>query len=139
MTIPDDPMHALWWWIDDRRAELGMTLDAFSESSGLSRQWLYDVRDGKTSRLRTTTKKTVERALRWAPGSVDAILRGGPPTPIGDRTKPLAEWTRPEAFARAEEIHAATGDEGKGMDFLLEWIEARKRAYAPHRSHRGAS
>lgn len=68
--------------MDARRLELGMTWEEVASAAGIKPPTLRAIRNG-TNRPSQLTKRGIERALRWAPGSVDAILAGGDPTPAG--------------------------------------------------------
>lgn len=69
-------------WIDQRRADLGLDTVQLAAKMGTSRQWLIDLRNGKITRPRATTRRAIERALDWEQGSVAEILAGGEPTPL---------------------------------------------------------
>lgn len=74
--------QTLGWWMDERRGELALTWDQVADVADVSTQTLYSAATGR--RMRTTTKKGIERALKWRPGSVDDILNGGEPEPLAD-------------------------------------------------------
>lgn len=99
-TSDELPLTTVGWEIDERRAELGMRWQDLAEAAGVSRQRLYEIRDSgsASSRMRTTTKKKIERALQWERGSIDAILRGGDPTPI---SAPEDEWAPRDELERS--------------------------------------
>ena len=67
--------------MDARRQELGLTWDEVAAGADMSREGLRRVREGGRN-MRPLTKSGIERALSWTPGSVDAILEGGEPTPL---------------------------------------------------------
>ncbi|WP_157779110.1 helix-turn-helix domain-containing protein [Micromonospora sp. WMMA2032] len=74
-----------------RRVELGLSVRAAAQAAEMDRNtWSY-IEDAsrKTSEFKYAG---IERALRWEPGSVVAILRGGEPTPV----KPAAVATQPD-------------------------------------------
>ncbi|MEV5629133.1 helix-turn-helix domain-containing protein [Micromonospora tulbaghiae] len=63
-----------------RRMELGLSVRKAAESAEMDRNtWSY-LEDG-SRRTAEFKYAGIERALRWAPGSVAAILGGGEPTP----------------------------------------------------------
>lgn len=74
-------LGTLGWWMDDRRGDLQMTWEEVAERAGTTPETLRRNADDP-SRMRTTTRKGIERALRWERGSIDDILAGGEPTPI---------------------------------------------------------
>ncbi|MEV0726050.1 helix-turn-helix transcriptional regulator [Micromonospora purpureochromogenes] len=64
-----------------RRVELGLSVRAAAQAAEMDRNtWSY-LEDGsrKTAEFKYAG---IERALRWEPGSVSAILEGREPTPI---------------------------------------------------------
>lgn len=66
-----------------RRIELGMrTTKALSEEASLTPRMLGDLENGRRDNFSGGTKAQIERALQWKPGSIDATLAGGDPTPI---------------------------------------------------------
>lgn len=68
--------------MDARRAELGKTWKAVAQDGGIGKvSTIRRVRIG-TSVIQADTRKGLEDGLGWAPGSVSAILSGGPPTPL---------------------------------------------------------
>jgi|SRR5690606_7104785 len=76
------PHERLAQAIEARRGELGLSLREVAERAGITGETLRAVRRGSNEPSQLT-KRGIERALRWAPGSVDAILAGGDPTPAG--------------------------------------------------------
>jgi hypothetical protein len=101
MSPPDEqkePRERLAKLLDERRAELRMRWRDVAERAGITVEGLRNLRVG-TGRIRSTTKRGLEDALGWRPGSVDEILGGGeaalrggghagpshePPVPAGD-------------------------------------------------------
>ncbi|SEG44203.1 hypothetical protein SAMN04489712_105239 [Thermomonospora echinospora] len=67
--------------MDERRAELDLTWDDVAKRAPLSKQGLHTIRF-EDRPMRQLTKARIERALEWAPGSVDRILAGGDPEPL---------------------------------------------------------
>ncbi len=64
--------------VTERRVELGhRTLRAFAEASGLSTKTLGEIEGAKRSSYDRATLIQVERALKWPPGAVQAILERG--------------------------------------------------------------
>jgi predicted DNA-binding transcriptional regulator AlpA len=66
--------------MDERRGELALTWDEVATEAGISVQTIYRAINGTP--MRTTTRKGLERALRWESGSVDRILDGGSPVAL---------------------------------------------------------
>lgn len=65
-----------------RRIELGYkTREALLTDLGVSLRTLGDIESGRRDKYHRNTLAGLEHALRWLPGSIDAILDGGQPTP----------------------------------------------------------
>ncbi|MFI6296764.1 hypothetical protein ACIBEJ_34605 [Nonomuraea sp. NPDC050790] len=78
---------ALGTHMEERRTHLGLTWQQVSENSGISTQALRDIRE-KTGGIRKLTKRGIEKALAWKPGSIDRILEGKPPIEDDDAWPP---------------------------------------------------
>lgn len=66
--------------IEARRIELGLSGAAAARAAGIDRATWSSAENG----IRRTAEHNyagIERALRWQPGSISAILDGGEPTP----------------------------------------------------------
>lgn len=72
--------------MDERRADLRLRWADVATRAGLTKEGLRGVRQGPGS-IRSLTKRGIEDALRWAPGSIDSILSGGTPTIATDRPR----------------------------------------------------
>lgn len=81
MTPPEDPRRRLGRVMEERRAQLGLYVREVADAAGITAEGYRRVRDGSAP-IRPTTKSGIERALRWAFGSMDAVLGGGEPTPL---------------------------------------------------------
>lgn len=75
--------QTLGWWMDERRGELALTWQQVADEAGVSTETLYRIADGGRT-PRTTTRKGIERALQWQPGSIDAIAASGKPAPLAE-------------------------------------------------------
>lgn len=70
--------------VRQRRAHLGYTTrQQFTEATKFPAKTLSDLETHKRENFDPTTLARLERALNWAPGSVERILTGGSPT-IGE-------------------------------------------------------
>lgn len=120
MTTPNI-RERLSWLMDERRQELRLTWDVVAQSAGLSREGLRRVREGDRG-MRTLTKRGIEDALNWEPGSVDAILAGGEPTPaLGARFTPTPLGDLIERARRRTDLKSwAEAEEAAIVD---DWIE----------------
>lgn len=78
-----DELARLAYQVRRRRDELGMSqMDVWKKYSGPSSTKMGKIESGMGPAPSESTKRKLEAALRWAPGSVDAILQGNEPTPI---------------------------------------------------------
>lgn len=71
--------------VEERRLSAALhfaTQDQLAALAGVSRRTLTTLETG--GRVRRATLTRIEHALDWAPGSVDALLSGGDPTPVED-------------------------------------------------------
>lgn len=64
-----------------RRAELGLSRAAAAKLAGVDPKTLQSL-EQDTRWPHDTNRAKIERALRWAPGSLDAIRAGGEPTEL---------------------------------------------------------
>lgn len=62
----------------ERREQLGLTWNEVAERAGMTKQGLRTVRQ-ETRKIMPLTKRGIEEALRWQPGSIDVVLNGGDP------------------------------------------------------------
>lgn len=90
-------------WIRDRRTQLGLTRADAAAGGPLTQVTWRSLESGQRPNIRPSTRRALERALRWPPGSLDAALVSGrppvwtPSPPGGEDTPALAElgrWTR---------------------------------------------
>jgi hypothetical protein len=68
-------------YIADRRAELGLTYVQVKERGGPSPATQSLIENGQRDSMQAATAGGYERALRWAAGSIRAVLGGTDPTP----------------------------------------------------------
>lgn len=92
-----DPRARLASAVSRRRIELGFTSRAalVQQTSAISERTLGDIEKQRkpVERYSPATIFGLESLLRWAPGSVDAILAGGEPTEL---PKPVEDAPDPE-------------------------------------------
>lgn len=103
MKGSETPRQRLARLMDERRLDLELTWNDVAERAGITREGLRRTRTG-TGRIRSLTKRGIERALRWERGSVDTILGGGDPTDAKDSAHPM---DRAEALMDENERMAA--------------------------------
>jgi hypothetical protein len=82
--VPETPANRLARIAKSRRHELGLTHTQIQAAGGPSPGTQQKIENARAGRFRDDTIADVERGLRWAPGSVQAVLDGGDPTPIED-------------------------------------------------------
>lgn len=130
--------RTLGWWMEERRGELGLTWEEVAAEAGVSVVTLRRNAGDDLSGMRVTTKKGIERALRWDSGSVDAITRGGEPTRLAEesaapRSRPRHEWTarqRAKILAMSFEDTLDLADQirsGSGESAAWTWLREAAR------------
>lgn len=90
--------------MDARRLDLDMNWDDLALTAKISVATLRAIRRGETD-PRPITKRRMESALRWAPGSIDAVLAGGDPVPVEKIKRSPVEMQR-ELAERIKRINA---------------------------------
>jgi transcriptional regulator with XRE-family HTH domain len=84
-----DPLERLGSRVRQRRLELGLTQRDAALAAGISdTTWLAVERGEKTSER---TLVGVERALRWAAGSAEAVMGGADPTELASAERTLEQ------------------------------------------------
>lgn len=68
--------------IEAARDAKGMTQVALAAAADVSESTVQNLEAGKERQRQPPSVKKVEAALGWAPGSADAVLTGGDPTPL---------------------------------------------------------
>src|ERR1017187_678062 len=84
MPISPEARQRLRDLIDHRRLELRLRWQDVATAGGISLKALHSVRTGNAG-IAAPTRGGIEDGLRWQSGSVDSILEGGDPTPLGSR------------------------------------------------------
>lgn len=87
----------------ERRNELGMTQADVQAAGGPSQATMYLIEHAGRTRYQARILNSLERVLRWRPGSVRAVLEGGDPTPIEEAAAPVVTRVRVEEKPPAEE------------------------------------
>jgi hypothetical protein len=108
--------------MDQRRRELQpkLTWDQVALKAGIHRETLRQIRNGTSTDIRPLSAAGIEDALGWKHGSIDAILAGGEPTPIGE-----AEPDRfSEGIATANAVLDAVEQDPKLRDRLRKILSA---------------
>lgn len=105
-----EPHELLASAIETRRGELGLSLREVAELAGITGETLRAVRKG-SNEPSALTKRGIERALQWAPGSIERVHAGGKATASSAR----------HAMAEAEAIM----DENERV--VLELVERVRR------------
>jgi len=110
MPIPTEARRRLAAFMEERRTELRMRWQDVAAAGRISLKALHAARTG-TSGIRPLTQRGIEDGLRWAPGSVQAILSGGEPRELGSphhgdaligrRTSLNPRWRSRAEFAAA--------------------------------------
>ncbi len=76
--------HRLGQYVTARRVALGYRRreDLTAAVEGVGQRTLGSIETGEKGGYHRSTLATLERALRWAPGSIQAVLDGGEPTEL---------------------------------------------------------
>lgn len=80
-TAHDDTPARLAGFIRKRRLELGISARQAAEAAGIARNTWTAAEEG-SRRTSETNYAAIERALRWAPGSISRIKTGEGPEPL---------------------------------------------------------
>jgi len=83
ITAPTKLAHVM----NERRVELRMRWDEIATAAKITTAHLRKFRSGEAG-VSDLTKARLEDALGWQPGSVDALLAGGNPTPAQGGPQP---------------------------------------------------
>jgi transcriptional regulator with XRE-family HTH domain len=111
--------------VRERRKELGLTQTQVAERGDLSVELLRMIENNRSGRLSPPKAQGLERALRWKPGSVAAVIGGGSPT--------LA--ASPKGIKHRPPPVPAVAGEGSGDRFALaHHVLALRDTFAAHQS-----
>lgn len=80
-AVTDDNWHRLADKVIERRTQLDMTQQDVQAAGGPATATLRNIEGAHQTSYRRAILARLERALGWAPGSVNSILAGGDPTP----------------------------------------------------------
>ena len=109
MPITPEARQRLADLMDARRQELDKLWQDVARDGGISLKALHTARTGGSS-IRPSTRRSIEKGLRWERMSVDRIMDGGDPVPL---TPP------PQSYAPAPEA----GPDEIGADERQVWAE----------------
>lgn len=103
MESPSDRLDKA---MEGRRLDLGLSWNDVAVAAKVSIATLRAIRRG-TNQPSQLTKRRIDEALRWASGSVDALMTGGDPKPIEQDNDDLS---RDQMLARAEALMAEANE-----------------------------
>lgn len=107
--------------VKDRRDELGLSqMEVWKGRGGPSTTKLGNLEDGDPPFPSATTKKKLETALEWSPGSVDRILSGGEPVIVEPEVSAPSESPGKHGSMASDMIHGLVVP-------LLEQLPVEKR------------
>lgn len=139
--MPESP-HRLDQEMNARRLELGkngMSWREVAAAANISYETLRAVRQGLNEPTEQT-KRGLETALQWAPGSIDSILAGGEPAPLpepsGDGRGPSPDDPRRRALDAIMETLSPREQEEFLRDQSERLRREREEARAPHEHRR---
>ncbi|GAA3027751.1 hypothetical protein [Streptosporangium longisporum] len=106
----DETLHTPEDWarlgrqVRQRRQQLDMTQQGLAAAGAPSVTVISKIEGARPGPYDGKIIVRLERALQWAPGSIDAILNGGEPSPVDkDATSPLEIATVKAAIPQAAE------------------------------------
>jgi hypothetical protein len=120
--------------IVNRRGELGYTQADVSAHGGPGISTMRSLEGALSASYRKQVLRRLERALDWQPGSVDAILDDGTPTPRPDTASPLRPVADDAIIRLVEASGLPPGDQRTILDELqrLRTRQDRERAAIVH-------
>lgn len=104
--------------LDSRRLDLGLSWVQLAALAGVSDVSMRNFRKGRTA-PGSLSKRRIEDALRWAPGSIDAVLEGKEPT--------LADGGAAPARATPQEIRQLIAEAQDELRWLNPKYESTRR------------
>lgn len=109
--------------IEKRREELGMLWQDVADAGDVSLKTLYNVRTQEDGEISPPTRRKLEAALRWEPGSIERILAGGEPQVASsrgpERPRPhLAEVPNLDDDAAMELLIERSGDDRELLEVI---------------------
>lgn len=123
-----EPHERLDEAMNQRRLELRLKWRDLANAAGITYEALRAIRRGE-SRPTEFTARALDEVLRWAPGSVYAILNGGEPTPLeaaaeqGRTSKPPA----PSGFSPSEALRRVVRSSAKDLGVTPEGFDEAVR------------
>lgn len=114
-----DPWTTLANHVTKRRSQLGLTQGQVRVAGGPGPSTMRSIERVLQTSYKPHVLRSLERALQWEPGSVDAILNGGDPTPIAPPT------THPASPRTATAYLQELADNPNRTDALRNWARAQ--------------
>lgn len=106
-----EPYERLDEALDERRVDLDLTWRELADAARMSEPALRAIRRGTYTPSRRT-KRRLEQAMNWQPGSIDAIFEGGEPTDV----EPLEALSDDELVMLRDAIRRAVKELGDATD-----------------------
>lgn len=97
-------------YVNKRRHLLGLTQQDIRSLGGPSTATMRLIEGALQDSYRPMVLSSLEKALRWAPGSIEAILAGGEPTPSVQATTAVALTSHARATAYPAEVRAVSSE-----------------------------
>lgn len=116
--------------MNERRLELDMQWKQVAAAAKISVESLGAIRRG-ANRPSDLTARRLDEALKWAPGSVEAVLDGGDPAPVEQRAgrdpgeSAAAEKGFDPLAGLPEDFDEALAEIARRNKALADWIEER--------------
>ena len=100
-----------------RRIELGFPVRSkFADARNLTHsRTVSDIENAKRDNFEPATLALVEQLYEWAPGSIDAVLHGGEPSPLNSATRSTEDVTSAPDDARGHARRRLSEREHRGL------------------------
>jgi hypothetical protein len=117
---PETPRDRLRRLVVERRLDRQLSVSKARKIAAIARGTWIALESGERE-TEAYNFAGIERALRWAPGSIDAILKGGDPTPLPvdevapappEPERPTSDWE--QRLVKVREV-AANPDRSPGL------------------------
>lgn len=118
--MPNEDWPRLAHALDARIAELHLTQAGIQAKGGPSPAKVREIINGRSTTLSPSKRRDLERAIGWAPGSIDRILAGGEPTLLSDEASVFLSRIRHPYQAAL--ISDAIENDDKGLVAALEEV-----------------
>lgn len=96
--------------LEARITDLRMTQSEIQANGGPSPAKVREILNGRSTTLSPSKRRDLERAIKWAPGSIDTVLAGGQPVPLSDESQVFLSKIRHPRYASGVNAAIDKGD-----------------------------